>query len=326
MRLIAAAIAAALALAAIVPAIAEDIPGSSDHPLVGRYEGSRIDFHEVKEYNEVQLPSGPLERGMSEDLDAWQTALAGKHTSIRYVGPGDRTALEILRNYEQSLAGNGFEITFFCRGGDACAPGGASTFWDTGRGGIGLPTNWDTTTYLLARRADGAGTTSVGILAVETRARGSEPLRSTIAVTVVEAKAVETDRIAVVAADELEQTLTRDGKIAIYGIEFDFDSAELRAGSAPQIEQLAALLNENPELRIIVVGHTDGQGTFEYNLTLSQQRAQAVVDALAAEYAIDAARMTPAGAGMISPVATNRTEEGRARNRRVEIVEVYAGP
>lgn len=81
-------------------------------------------------------------------------------------------------------------------------------------------------------------------------------------------------------------------------------------------------------------GHASGTQKFnglepshtDYNLSLSQKRAQAVADALVRDYGIDAARLTPAGAGMVSPVASNRTEEGRAKNRRVEIVERYLGP
>ena len=69
------------------------------------------------------------------------------------------------------------------------------------------------------------------------------------------------------------------------------------------------------------VGHTDAQGAVDYNLSLSQRRAQAVVDALVTGQGVDRKRLTPAGAGMVAPVATNRTDEGRAKNRRVEIVE-----
>ena len=75
---------------------------------------------------------------------------------------------------------------------------------------------------------------------------------------------------------------------------------------------------------MLIVGHTDGQGAFDYNLSLSQRRAQAIVSALTAS-GIAANRLTPAGAGMVAPVASNRTEDGRAKNRRVEIVERVSG-
>lgn len=137
--------------------------------------------------------------------------------------------------------------------------------------------------------------------------------------------AAPVQKAAVIAAGEIDEALARDGRIAIYGIYFDFDKAEILPESQPQIEQLAALLKAKPYLSILVVGHTDAQGEFEYNMTLSQQRAQAIADALVSGFEIGASRITPAGAGMVAPVDTNRTEEGRAQNRRVEIVEVSGG-
>jgi len=122
----------------------------------------------------------------------------------------------------------------------------------------------------------------------------------------------------------MEQALARDGRVAIYGILFDFDQADIKAESRPQIDQLGELLKKNPKLDVLIVGHTDGQGAFDYNLSLSQRRAQAIASALTAS-GIAAKRLTPAGAGMVAPVASNRTEDGRAKNRRVEIVERVSG-
>jgi len=305
---------------------AADIAGSSDHPAVGRYQGAVIAAYETKEYAEISLPSKGLDKGEKDNPAAWQIDLAGKLTSIRYEGPTERSVLEVMRNYEAALKSTGFEIRFFCNNAKSCSPGSAiPTFWTAAKGALGLPTTWDTSVYLLAERSDATGTVTVGMLGVETKARAGKPLMPYVAVTIVESKPMETDKITVIEADEMEQALARDGRIAIYGIYFDFDKADIKAESAPQIEQLAGLLRDNPELDVLIVGHTDGEGAFDYNLTLSQRRAQAVADALASGYGIDAKRLIPAGAGMVAPVATNRTEAGRAKNRRVEIVERYTG-
>lgn len=314
-----------MVLDASPPAFAQagDVPGASDHPAVGRYEGARISFYETQAYEELRLPFKALEGGEQNDLSAWQVDLAGELTSIRYEGPGNRSILEVLRNYEAALEANGFTIRFFCRNAQDCSPARAiSTFWDAARGQIGMPTTWDTTVYLLAERDDPEGRLTVGMLGVETAARGDLPLTPHVAVTIVRGQPMETGRIGVVEASEMEQALARDGRIAIYGITFDFDSAAIRPASEPQIAQLATLLANNPQLSVLIVGHTDGQGAFDYNLALSQRRAQSVVDALAGQHGIAPDRMVPAGAGMVAPVATNRTEEGRAQNRRVEIVEM----
>src|SRR5690606_21788226 len=103
----------------------DDIPGSSDHPAVGRYEGARIGFYETKAYEELELPFKALDRGEQSDSSAWQMELAGELTSIRYEGPGERSILEVMRNYETALQANGFEIRFFCRNQQECSPAGA---------------------------------------------------------------------------------------------------------------------------------------------------------------------------------------------------------
>lgn len=77
-----------------------DIKGSSDHKAVGRYDGSRITFYEARAYDEVRLPTQPLKREDRDNPAAWQIALSGEHTAIRYEGPVERSALEIVRNYE----------------------------------------------------------------------------------------------------------------------------------------------------------------------------------------------------------------------------------
>jgi outer membrane protein OmpA-like peptidoglycan-associated protein len=177
---------------------------------------------------------------------------------------------------------------------------------------------------LLAERNDAQGAVTVAMLGVETKASGSTPLTPHLAVTIVEGKAMDTDKIAVVKADEMQQKLARDGRVAIYGIYFDFDKAEVKPQSREQIEQLGTLMKNNPKLDVLIVGHTDAHGAFDYNLSLSQRRAQAVAQALAADFGIAARRVTAAGAGMMAPVASNRSEDGRAKNRRVEIVERVA--
>jgi len=320
-----AAIVLPLVMVLAAPAWAQpksDIAGASDHPQVGRYQGSVITFRETKAYEETALPNAALGRGMEKDDSSWQVALSGRVTSLRYEGPGGRSVLEILRNFEVALKSDGFEIAFFCRGPKQCAPGGRITnFWNAARGGIGLPSAWDTSIYLLARRDTVDGIVTVGILGVETRAYQDRPLMPHIALTVVEGKPMETDKIAVIEASAMEKSLTRDGRVALYGIYFDFDKADIRAESKEQIDQIAALLKSNPKLDVIVAGHTDGKGTFDYNLSLSQRRAQAVANALVNSYGIARDRMTASGVGMSAPVASNRTEQGRARNRRVEIVE-----
>jgi len=311
----------------LVPSLGQsaDVRGSSDYPSIGRYDGSRITSYETKRYEELRLPSKALGRGEKDKPSAWQTDVAGELTSIRYEGPDGRSILEVMRNYEGALKANGFEIRFFCQQKDCAPAGNTSTFWTAAKGPVGMPTTWDTSVYLLAERDGAEGKLTVGMLGVESKATGTRPLVPHVAVTIVKGKPMDSGQIKVIEASEMERALAKDGRIAIYGIYFDFDKADIKPESEPQIAQLASLLKSNPQLGVLIVGHTDGHGAFDYNLSLSQRRAQAVASRLTSQHGIAASRTTPAGAGMIAPVATNRTEEGRAKNRRVEIVELVGG-
>jgi outer membrane protein OmpA-like peptidoglycan-associated protein len=111
------------------------------------------------------------------------------------------------------------------------------------------------------------------------------------------------------------------GHFAVYGIYFDTDKAEIKPESEPALAEMTKLLKDNPSLNVFIVGHTDSTGTFEHNLTLSMDRASAVVNALVSGHGIAAARLKPYGVASLAPVASNATEDGKSKNRRVELVE-----
>jgi outer membrane protein OmpA-like peptidoglycan-associated protein len=115
--------------------------------------------------------------------------------------------------------------------------------------------------------------------------------------------------------------LTRDGKVAIYGILFDVNLADLRPGSGEVIDTVAEVLTLNPGLRVEVQGHTDSTGSAERNRELSLERAQSVVAALRL-YGVEASRLVPRGLGPDQPIADNADEQGRQQNRRVELVRI----
>ena len=111
------------------------------------------------------------------------------------------------------------------------------------------------------------------------------------------------------------------GHAAVYGIFFDTGLADIKPESAQAIGEIAALLKADPSLRLFVVGHTDATGTIEGNLSLSQARAEAVLQALVRDHSIAASRLRAHGCGQFAPVASNDSEQGRAENRRVELVK-----
>lgn len=121
-------------------------------------------------------------------------------------------------------------------------------------------------------------------------------------------------------ASQLEQQLQQQGRAKIYGIYFDFASDTLRPESQPVLKEIVQVMRDNPGWKLSIEGHTDNIGGDAYNLDLSRRRAAAVKRALVTQYRIDAERFSTAGFGASRPVATNDTLEGRALNRRVELV------
>lgn len=166
-------------------------------------------------------------------------------------------------------------------------------------------------------KADGGARSTVALLVGEAGIAGEAPR---YALLVVDQAALNTDQITVPTPKAIKDAFGVDGRIALYGIYFDTGSSVIKPASAPTLQAIADLLAQQPSLALVVVGHTDNVGAFGANITLSQARAAAVVAALSKDYKIPATRLTPFGAGMAAPAKPNASEEGRAKNRRVELV------
>jgi outer membrane protein OmpA-like peptidoglycan-associated protein len=119
----------------------------------------------------------------------------------------------------------------------------------------------------------------------------------------------------------IEKQLETEGKATVYGIYFDFNSATIRPESAPVLKEIAQVMTDHPDWKLSVNGHTDNVGGDAYNMKLSVKRAESVKQALVSEYNIAGERFETAGFGAGSPVDTNDTPEGRAKNRRVELIK-----
>ena len=137
--------------------------------------------------------------------------------------------------------------------------------------------------------------------------------------TIVEKEAMAQEVLA--DAKSLMSDIQAKGSASVYGIYFDFDKADIKPESEPAIKEIAKLLQENKGLKLYVVGHTDNVGTIDYNMKLSKARADAVMKELVTKYRISAQRLKAYGVGSLAPVTSNKTEDGRAKNRRVELVE-----
>ena len=126
-----------------------------------------------------------------------------------------------------------------------------------------------------------------------------------------------------VAADasSLSDELNKAGHVAVYGIQFETGKATILPASENVLGEIAKMLQQNADVKLSVEGHTDNVGTAAGNQTLSEKRAQAVVTWLTA-HGVEASRLKTKGWGHTKPVADNSTEDGRAKNRRVELVKI----
>lgn len=298
--------AAALLLAVLTGAAAQDIAGSADHPLIGRFAGAVINAYDFREFDEYKFAGQAI---TSDDGAGFET-IQGVTTRIAYTLTGDHSLAEVVRNYEIALADKGFEIVFECETKD-CGGGkfayGVETF--------PIPkmiVDQFNFRYIGARLKRNQGDVYAAvIISVDTR----KQVR--IQVTVVETAALS---VQMVDAKAMKDAFAEKGSVALYGIYFDTDKAEIKPESASTLAEMAKFLGEAPDMAVVIVGHTDNQGTMQYNLDLSHRRAQAVADALVANYGIARDRLTAAGAGFLAPVAPNDSEADRAKNRRVEMI------
>jgi outer membrane protein OmpA-like peptidoglycan-associated protein len=138
-------------------------------------------------------------------------------------------------------------------------------------------------------------------------------------INIIEKEAMNQDVVA--DASSMAGSIKETGKVALYGIYFDTGKSVLKPESQGTLEQISNLLKADPNLKLYVVGHTDNVGIFDSNIKLSNDRAIAVVNTLVSKYSVNAARLKAFGDGPTSPVSSNDKEEGRALNRRVELVK-----
>jgi OmpA-OmpF porin, OOP family len=335
-----------------------DKKGSKDSPLLKRYEGSFIAAYERKSFAEFTLPLSPIEKVVPERLTQQNNrvyepknkkALEGSYTRIAYLLPAERTPLEVMRNYQEEIKGKGGTVLFECKGAEC---GGAP---DRSLGAGGGDMTFASYLYAPERVTDPNGSNAwcavaekgtdqrytaaelpqssahVSVLAYTIVApdRHDSCLafngRTVAVVDIIEAKARE-QKMVTVNAGEMAKSIDATGRVALYGIYFDFNKADVKPESDATLEQIAALMKQSAALKVLVVGHTDNVGSFTFNQDLSQRRAASVVAALATRFSVGKERMTPVGVSFASPVAPNKTEDGRAKNRRVELVENAAAP
>ena len=211
-------------------------------------------------------------------------SLEGQIETVTYICPTKLSLLQIHRNAETALKGAGYEVVF------------AGKSWHDER---------------MVTAQKGGRWVQVKI----------EPWNeySSYVLTSVLVKGMAQEMEA--TADQMAAEIAKTGRVAVYGINFDTGSAKIKPESDKVLGEIASLLGKNPAWKMRVEGHTDDVGGKASNQKLSEQRAAAVV-AWLTSHGIAPARLTAQGFGDGKPVAENKTEDGRAKNRRVELVKL----
>jgi OOP family OmpA-OmpF porin len=286
----------------LYPAIASaqnDASGCKDPELFNRMPGHYIERCEQSQFEMRRFPVGPLTGDTAKTVE-----VEGPFRVFVY-RPKDGTTpaspLQVQRNFQNAIkaAGGTVEGTYpeWCKFrlddsfklGNNCTESGTT---------LKVTKNGKETWVFL-----------------DATAVGKTGYREGYILYMMEREAMAQD----IVANELLDKITKDGMVALY-LNFDTGSANLQASSNSQIDQIAAMLKSAAALNVEVGGHTDNVGDAATNQKLSEARAAAVVKALASR-GIAASRLTPKGYGATAPIADNRTEDGRAKNRRVELVK-----
>ena len=294
----------AAALFAAVPALAQwndpNVAGTQEYRLIKLYPQARVTEYLVKDFDSgkmlIAYKAGADDPALFDEVE-------GQVIRYRYEHKPTTSVLEILRNYESVMRDKGFE---------AIVSGRGSKY-------PGLNFGEDETVGYWRWEEPGKGMIWVTLHAWYNG--GSDAPWSDL--TIVETKAMqqtlEANSATEAKASTLADALQESGHVAVYGITFDFNNATLRPEAAPVLGQVLAMLQGDAKLSIEIDGHTDSIGLPPYNQKLSADRAAAVKAWLVA-HGIEDARLAAAGLGDSKPVADNATEDGRSKNRRVELV------
>lgn len=269
--------------------VPEDIEGAKDHPMVERFPGSVIHDEVQREFEELAFPIG------EEESEVKTKPVEGRYTYLMYLLPKSASCTQVIRNYERAFQKAGLKT-------------------HRGESGPHKIVNWNEGKWVSAEGKPNGGKSDVYLF------YGCQTDGETADLVVVEAQAME-QKVAL-DASTMQAEIEKSGHVALHGINFDTGKTTIAADSAATLQQIAELLSRNGVWRLRIEGHTDDVGKPKDNLLLSRKRAEAVRNWLVENAKVTPSRLETNGLGDTEPLATNDTDEGRAKNRRVELVKI----
>lgn len=303
------------------PAIAQESAPVDAEP-VSPFKGSTLLGKYTAEFNRLLYL-------VATDAKPEIKTAEGPFVSSFYAMPQERTSLEVIGSYGRALEKAGFEILFKGLKSDLPHNRFGGPLYEIERKNNAVYRDYKhPETGKKAPQRVVFGTYASGyISATKTLSDGrtvivavsSGDMRKQYAVDVIGIGEAEADTVTI-NLDQFSKGFANEGRIAIYDLFFATNSADLTGESDAALQVIVDFFKANPNAKAYVVGHTDDQGALDYNMDLSKRRAASVVKAVVSR-GIHGDRLIPRGVGPLSPVATNRNDAGRAKNRRVEIVE-----
>lgn len=350
-RLLSTLVCLSLVLAAPLRAegLTTDAAGARDPDGLPRFAGSVILGYQSGAQERSLIPTGRW-TGAQQGKAPWASAVevAGERTRLVYLAPRGVRPAEVMAHYRGLLEGLGSQALFNCSGFHACGADVAAFYADKSQGR--MPAGNHLLRYVYSGRSVQdpelyAGRLTLGgaeryvlVFAAYQDNYADAEAGDRVAVFVeqvigkpapaaeaprdepepAQPAAAPRDPTGPTSAAELAKRIAEEGRAVVYGIRME--GAKLAPTSRQQVDEIVALLGEQPDLALYVVGHSDDRGTLDETLERSRRAASAVVKLLVRDHRIPVARLTAQGVGCLAPVASNATEEGRARNRRLELV------
>jgi outer membrane protein OmpA-like peptidoglycan-associated protein len=271
----------------------QDAAGCKDSPVTSRFPGSVISSCTQKPDAtfEFTLQTGPKKR------------MEGEFEQIKYQAPRNATKDQVISNLNTALKKAGYSIMYESSyHGELTAHKGGTWMQIQTTGGNSI----------------------LETVVKETPGKAKQDPKDTTAKPRQDPKdttAKPKQDVPVADAAALSNTLMSSGHAVVNGIFFDTAKSDVKPDSVAALQEIAKLMQQNPQLKLYVVGHTDNSGSLSANMELSRRRAAAVAQVLSSKYGIASDRLSAYGDGPYSPLASNDTEQGRAMNRRVELVK-----
>ncbi len=299
----------------------KEIKDGKDYSMISRFQGSVLVYYKEIKWDTYKLPV--FENNAKKFNYKKPLELEGKIMRWQYAASPDNNPAYVMKNFEKAFNKAGYKILLEGKPGVDFDGGSAGNFYynyygnweglNLDRFGFQYQPIGNNTAIIIAKTYNNGN----NIYIVDMVSSFSDV--TMITQDIIEVEAAETG---MVTAKSIAEGITANGHIAVYDIYFDTGKSNIKPESAETLKNIAEFLNSHSDKKYIIVGHTDNTGDFEANIKLSKSRADAVKNELITKYTVKTEQLTTFGDGQTAPVATNTTDKGRAKNRRVEIVEL----